>query len=50
MTEKSKQMSCPHCNITKDGKYRCSKTGKPCSRIFCPYERDNYDDNYGVND
>ena len=50
MKKSNSQMTCPHCELTKDGRYLCKKTKRACSKIFCPYEKDNYEDNYGIND
>lgn len=45
---------CPNCikrenNKTKLYEFVCRKNGSKCSRSTCPYERDEYEDNYGMN-
>ena len=45
---------CPNCikkenPKTKLYEFVCRKNGSKCNTSACPYERDNYEDNYGMN-
>lgn len=46
--------NCPNCikrqnSNTKIIEFVCKKSGVKCTESACPYERDNYEENYGMN-
>ena len=45
--------NCPNCikrlnSNTKIMEFVCKKSGLKCYALECPYKRDDYEDNYGI--